>query len=122
MVNEATSAAAESADQGPRGRTVTVLSLGSRLSIVVGLLLLVLAGYFFYVPIQFDTQAGPFKCGSAARPPTDDFGKNTCAYRPMIMRYRALSVGLAAVIVIVGGVASFGAIRRREDERVTPMS
>lgn len=96
-------------------RTVTSLSLGARLSLLAGLIVGALAVYLYFVPIQFETPAGSaFRCGSAANPPADTFGRNVCADRNKIQKYRAITVGSVALIVAVGGVAAFGLSRREE--------
>ena len=99
-------------------RTVTTLSLGARLSLLGGLLLLILAAYFTFVPIQFDTQDGsPFRCGSVADPVGGTFARNVCADRNRINEYRAIATGAAAVVVGLGGALAFGLVRRKEVER-----
>ena len=101
--------------QGASTRTVTSLSLGARLCLLAGLVVGAVSVYLYFVPIEFDTAAGSvFRCGSAANPPSDTFGRNVCADRNKIQKYRAITVGSMALIVAVGGVAAFGLSRREE--------
>ena len=96
-------------------RTVTSLSLGARLSLLAGLIVGAFAVYLYFVPIEFVTQAGSaFRCGSAADPVSDTFGRNVCADRNKIQKYRAITVGSSALLVAVGGAAAFGLSRREE--------
>ena len=82
---------------------------------MVGLLFAVVAGYLYFVPIQFDTKdGGPFKCGSAAQPVTDTFAHNVCGDRNTINRDRAFAFGAMAVVIALGGAVAFGTRHREE--------
>jgi hypothetical protein len=106
----------------PPTRTVTSLSLGARLSLLAGLVIAAFAVYLYFVPIEFVTPAGSaFRCGSAADPVSDTFGRNVCADRNKIQRYRAITVGSVALLVAVGGAAAFGLSRREERDGLVPV-
>lgn len=88
------------------------LSLGSRLSLVAGVLLLIAAAYLFWGPIGHDVAGSfPAKCGSAAKPPHDDLGKAVCGSVNDVRRWQAAAMLAAGVTVAVGGVLSFGVTR-----------
>src|SRR5690349_10203360 len=103
-------------------RTVLSLSLGARLALVVGLLLLVLAAYLFWGPIGHDVPNGfPANCGSAAKPPHDTLGKAVCGSINEVRLAQSLAVLAAAVVVALGGLFAFGLTRvpARNDRAVT---
>ena len=102
-------------DSPAETRTIVALPRGARLGMVLSVLLLVLAGYLFWSPIQLAPTAGfPVMCGSAAAPPTDDLGKAACGDVNLIRLWQAGAVALAALVVAVGSVYTFGVVRRRE--------
>jgi hypothetical protein len=93
-------------------RTVFSLSTGSRICLIVGALLLVFAGYLFWAPLGHSVGTGfPARCGSAAHPPHDTLAKAVCGSVNDERRAQSLSMLVAAVIVVVGGVLAFGATR-----------
>ena len=60
-------------------RTVTSPATGSKVCLIIAAVLLVAAGYFYWVPVSRITSTGAaFGCRSAANPPTDIFPKVTC--------------------------------------------
>lgn len=102
-------------DSPAETRTIVALPRGARLGMVLSLLLLVLAGYLFWSPIQLAPTAGfPVMCGSAAAPPTDDLGKAACGDVNLIRQWQAGAVAVAALVVAIGSVYAFGVVRRRE--------
>lgn len=96
----------------PANRTVFSLSLGSRICLLLGALLVLFAAYLFWSPIG-DSVPGSFpaKCGSAADPPDDSLGKAVCGSANEQRQSQSLAVLGAAVVVIVGGLLSFGVTR-----------
>jgi hypothetical protein len=99
-------------------RSVIVISVGARICIMLALLLVVLAAYLFWSPLEKPTKEGiPFGCSTAANPPTEQFPRTVCGQTNKRRQLQAASVLIAAVIVGVGGVLTFGASRRLEQMR-----
>jgi len=95
--------------QRPEARTVLALSVGARVCLIVGGVLLVWAAYLFWGPISHDVTGGfPARCGSAAQPPVDTLGKAVCGSINDIRRSESLAAAGAALVVIVGGMLAFG--------------
>lgn len=97
-------------DEPPREvrRTVT-FSPGARVAVLVAALLLIAAVYAFWVPLTVPNPAGaPFRCSTAAQPPTDAFAKAFCGTINTQYRYRALALLASALVVGVGGFFLFG--------------
>jgi hypothetical protein len=91
-------------------RIVFSLSIGARICLIVGALLLLFAGYLFWAPVGQSVPSGfPAKCGSAAHPPDDTLGKAVCGSINDERRSQALALLIAAVIVAGGGLLAFGA-------------
>jgi len=101
-------------------RTVVTLSIGARVGAVVAAVLLVVAGYLLWSPIQLYPSNGfPIKCGTAARPPKDELGRAACGNVNAIQQWRAGAVAAAALVVALGSVYAFGTRRRQERLIVT---
>jgi hypothetical protein len=80
--------------------------------------LVVVAAYLFWSPLEKPTDQGvPFGCSSAANSPTDPFQRKVCGKLNERRQMQAGGFLLAAVIVGVGGVLSFGASRTVEHAR-----
>ncbi|HTY73694.1 MAG TPA: hypothetical protein VMI11_14945 [Actinomycetes bacterium] len=96
-------------------RTVTTLSRGARGSVVVALLLLLAAGFVLVVPIERPTLSGaPFRCGTAAQPAAGSFAASVCSGLVRQRQLQAAGLGLAALVVVAGGLWTFGTTRRTE--------
>lgn len=91
----------------------TVFSLGAKLAVTVAVLLVVLAGYLFYSPIQYHGSTDiPVRCGSAASPVKSRFIQGYCGDLNSIRRDQAIGVLIAALVVAAGGIIAFGVSRR----------
>ena len=74
--------------------------------------LFVVAGvYTLLVPINLPTANGVFGCGSAVRPPVDDFAAGVCKDLATIYQLRAGALGVAALVVGGLGLLLFGTER-----------
>jgi hypothetical protein len=94
-------------------RTVYVLSRGARLCFLLAVLLLLLAGYWLFAPIDVPIQGQPmFKCGSAIQPPGQDLAKSVCGRINQDRQLRAGLVAGAALVTAVGGLFVFGGTRQ----------
>lgn len=94
----------EVTDEEPR--TPLRLSTAAKVSFMVAALLLVLAVYFYFVPINLRTSSGgSFGCGSAASPPGDSFPRSICLDAPRINAFRAYA--LVAAALITAGLGRF---------------
>jgi hypothetical protein len=101
-------------------RLVRVPTLGSKLSVLAALLLLVVAVYFLLSPAQVRAKGGPtFDCGTAVSGPTTLFAKGICGSANDARRAKAYAGGAAALLVGVGGVVCFGFQSRRETVKWT---
>lgn len=101
-------------------RHVVQLSLGSKVTMLIAGVLLVAAGYTYWVPLSVpNSSGGPFACQSAAHPPTDPLPKSICGEINTAYRYRAVALLVAAVVTGGGGLLLFGATRRRETRPVS---
>jgi hypothetical protein len=92
------------------------LATGSRVCVLLGLLLLVVAAYFYWVPIGAAPlrDGFPARCGSAADPPSEALGRAVCGVANDVQRSRALTALGGAVVLIVVGPLLFG-LRRSDD-------
>jgi hypothetical protein len=100
-------------------RLVRVPTLGSKLSILAALLLLVLAVYFLLSPAQVRARGGrAFDCGTAVSGPATSFAEGICGGANEARRAKAYAGGAAALLVGVGGVVCFGFQSRRETARL----
>lgn len=95
-------------------RTVTRLSLGAKVCLVIASLFLIAAGYRYFVPIDIPATQGVFGCGSAAQPPSTDFARGTCASLPGVNALQALLLLIGAVVVGGAGFTLFGTTKHRE--------
>ncbi|MET0930131.1 MAG: hypothetical protein ABWX74_11465 [Aeromicrobium sp.] len=96
----------------PRTRSTIRLRLGSRISVLVALLLLVAAAYFYWTPLSAPTANGPmFDCQSAFDPPSADFNQNACSNINEIYQFRAGAALAAALILALVGTLLFGVTR-----------
>ena len=85
---------------------------------MLGLLLVVVAAYLFWSPLEKPTKEGiPFGCSSAANSPSDPFQRKVCGKLNERRQMQAGGFLLAAVIVGVGGVLTFGPARTVEPAR-----
>ena len=85
---------------------------------MLGLLLVVVAAYLFWSPLEKPTKQGvPFGCLSAANSPRDPFQSKVCGKLNERRQMQAGGFLLAAVIVGVGGVLTFGSARTVEPAR-----
>jgi hypothetical protein len=101
-----------------RTRLVRVPTLGSKLSVLAALLLLVLAVYFLLSPAQVRARGGrAFDCGTAVSGPDTAFAEGICGSANDARRAMAYASGAAALLVGVGGVVCFGFQSRRETAR-----
>lgn len=102
-------------DEKPTNRTVLTLSRGARSGTVLAVLLLIVAAYLFWSPIQLYPSGGfPIMCGTAASPPGDELGRAACGDVNIIRQWQAGAVVAAAVVVALGSVYAFGVRRRVE--------
>jgi hypothetical protein len=96
-------------------RTVVTLPVGARVGAVLGLVLLIAAGYLLWSPIQIYPSDGfPIKCGSAVSLPGDELGTAACGNVNVIRRWQAGTLALAGLAVALGSLYAFGIDRRRE--------
>lgn len=103
------------AEIGPDTRTIVTLSTGARVGVVLALLLLIVAAYLFWSPIQlYPSTTFPIKCGSAANPPGDELGRAACGDVNIIRQWQAAGFVVAALVLAAGSVYAFGVRRRHE--------
>jgi hypothetical protein len=102
-------------EQGQVTREVVSLSRGSKLAVLAGLLLLIVAGFLLLVPLEKPTNTGaPFGCGTALNPSNGQFPEAVCGGLNRKFQLGAASFGLAALVVGGGGALVFGTVRRKE--------
>lgn len=99
---------APSTHDAHEANTALVLTDRTKLALMAGLLMLIAAVYFYFVPIHLPTQTGTFGCGSASSPPTDEFGKGVCRDIPNVNLFRAYALGAAGILTAVLGHFFFG--------------
>ena len=92
------------------------LATGSRVCVLLGLLLLVVAAYLYWAPIgAAPPQEGfPARCGTAADPPSESLGRAVCGVANDVRRSQALTAVGGAVVLLVIGPLLFG-VRQRDD-------
>jgi hypothetical protein len=96
-------------------RTVLTLSTGARVGAMLAVLLLIVAGYLLWSPIQLYPGDGfPIMCGSGAQLPGDNLGSAACGKVNEIRQWQAGAVALAALVVALGSAFAFGFRRHRE--------
>jgi hypothetical protein len=104
--------------QQPEAREVLVLSIGARLAVLAGLLVLIGAAVVWWLPLErLVPPAPPVPCGTAASPVTTAPAAQLCG--ALAQREQVLAGGLlaASVAVAAGGLLVFGADRKTQ---VTP--
>ena len=102
-------------DDLPETRTLLSLRPGSKAALVLGVLLLLLAVYFYATPTYvLQSKGGIFVCGSPMSPNDDEVATSTCEIPERIQRNRAFLAGASGLATIGLGLALFGADRRRE--------
>jgi hypothetical protein len=93
---------------------VSRLGTGARLCVVVAALLVVAAVVVAFRPLEQPTAAGPpFRCGTALHPTSGALARSVCEGTVAAQQQLAAGFGAAALVVLVGGVWSFGGARRR---------
>ncbi|MFN8098194.1 MAG: hypothetical protein U0Q21_07910 [Dermatophilaceae bacterium] len=75
------------------------MSTGAKITTLLAVLLLLVAAYSYFVPINIPAQQGVFGCGSAFHPPKDDFAKGICQDLASINRFRSLMCLIAAILL-----------------------
>jgi hypothetical protein len=102
-------------------RTVVTLTLAARIAVLVAVLLLIAAAYMYWVPLTVPNPTGaPFRCRTAANPPSDAFAQAFCGTINTTYRYRALALLVGALVVGVGGLWLLGERRVVRREVVGP--
>lgn len=105
----------------PRIRSTIRLELGTRICLLVALLLLVLAGYFYWTPLSAPTSNGPmFDCQSAFNPPSANFNKSACSNINEIYQFRAGAALAAGLVLALAGTLLFGVTRMKRAPRSAP--
>lgn len=100
-------------DTAARRRVVTTPSTGARLCLLIALLAAVGAGYFLLAPVQVHSQNGrSFDCGTVMSGPSSKFAEGVCGKANDLAGYRAAALGVAALLIGVGGFVVFGFDRR----------
>jgi len=101
-------------------RTVLTLRTGTKICVLEGLAFIVLAIYFFVVPITSvrTTTGAVFGCGTAMSPSHGSFADGVCWRIADANRYRAFAALAIALVTILAGGALFGVDRREEHRRV----
>lgn len=97
-------------------RTVMTPRTGTKICILIGLAFIVVAVYFYFVPVTtVRTSSGSvFGCGTAASPAKSVFAQGTCARVTDVEKYRAIAAAVIGVLTIVLGAVMFGVDRRTE--------
>jgi hypothetical protein len=99
------------------------LSLGSKIALLIAIVLVIAAAYMYWVPLTVPNSTGaPFGCQTAANPPTDAFPKNYCGSINTTYRYRALALMACAVVIAAGGFFMLGEprVETRDARRPDP--
>lgn len=100
-------------------RPVTTLRTGSKIAVLIGVSLIALAIYFFFVPLSVPSQnGGVFGCGTASNPPTSGWGKGACQGIPDEAKYRAILCLVLGILIPALGLALFGVDKRQEHRPV----
>ncbi|GAB3115878.1 hypothetical protein GCM10027055_24520 [Janibacter alkaliphilus] len=96
-------------------RSVTTLRTGTKVAIMAGAPLLLLAVYFYLAPVYLTQSGGGiFTCGSAFRPNDEGGAANVCDPAESLNRMRAYISLAAGALIIVLGFALFGVTRGDE--------
>jgi hypothetical protein len=102
------------ADYGAN-RSIVSLNLGARIGLVVAALLLVVAGFHIWAPVNITGRGGlQFDCGSVLHPPSGQLQSGTCGSVVDRERTVVIFTAIAAAVVAAGSIYAFGASRRRE--------
>ncbi|NHN54961.1 hypothetical protein G9U51_04065 [Calidifontibacter sp. DB0510] len=102
-------------------RSVLQLRTGTKICILIGLALLVLAVYFYLVPMSLrTTSGGVFECGSASSPPSEQFAKNVCQNLTDENKYKAFAAGLIGLLTLALGTWFFGVDKATQERRARP--
>lgn len=102
-----------SADEPGETRTQYLPRTGSKITILIGLALLVAAVYAAVVPLSVASQTGvQFGCGTALSPNVSAFGKGYCSAVDQEAQYRAIALLIAALLIAGVGSALFGFDKR----------
>ncbi|XAS75138.1 hypothetical protein V3G39_10700 [Dermatophilaceae bacterium Sec6.4] len=102
-----------SADEPGETRTQYLPRTGSKITILIGLALLVAAVYAAVVPLSVASQTGvQFGCGTALSPNVSSFGKGYCSAVDQEAQYRAIALLIAALLIAGVGSALFGFDKR----------
>lgn len=90
-------------------RLVRTPRLGTKVTWLVGGLLLIAAIYFAFVPLTVIVQDGSrWGCGNAVSGPPDAFGAGLCGAVNKVHMWRAGALALAAALLAGGGTYLFG--------------
>lgn len=90
-------------------RVLPALHRGARIGLVVAALLVVLALYHLFLPVDLRTSSGALiRCGSAAHPPHGAFQVNTCGSLVDRQQTKVTFWFVAAGVVALGSVLAFG--------------
>lgn len=102
-------------EQAAHTRTIVTLSTGARLGTSAALVLLVVAAYLLWSPIQLYPTAGfPIDCGTAAAPPADALGAAACGEVNVIRQWQVGGLVASAAVIALSSLWAFG-VRRREE-------
>jgi hypothetical protein len=97
------------ASADPAGRVVAVLTTGSRVSLTIAGVFVVVAAALFWMPIMQNVPpAPPISCGSAASPSGDKAVMSLCGVKPRQQQLRAGTALAIALVIAGGGVWAFG--------------
>lgn len=100
-------------------RTVMSMRTGTKICVLIGLAFVVLAVYFFMVPITSvrTTTGAVFGCGSAMSPAHGGFADGVCGRLADVNTDRAIASLAIGLLTAVAGGAMFG-VDRREERRL----
>lgn len=99
-------------------RSAVTLRIGSKVCILVALVALAAAVYFYFVPSTLRTQTGGvFDCGSPGHPIDNGFAQNVCLNVTDVDRYRSYLLLAVGLIVGILGTVLFGVDRRQVERR-----
>ncbi len=96
-------------------RVVRIPRLGTKICMMAGALLLVVALYFALVPLRVEVSTGgTWDCGNSFSQPSKENGGGFCGKTNDIYLLRAGAFAVGALIVGIGGFLTFGADTRVE--------
>lgn len=99
-------------------RNAVSLRTGSKVCLLLALVALAAAAYFYFSPSTLRTQTGGvFGCGSPGSPVDGDFARSVCQNITDIDLHRSYLMLAVALIVGVLGCALFGVDRRQVERR-----